>query len=163
MLECLIDNIFVQCGGCVFQQTVGIPRGTNYAPLLTDLFLHSNEVDFKADLIQREEHRLTSSSDLNFRFVDNILSLNNPSFGDFYRSHLPQRTWDKGYYRHCEVLYWIHICLCTVSLYCLISWPTLRDQLTKLRQTRWFSFCIVNFPFICGNIPSALAYGVFIS
>ena len=36
--------------------------------------------------------------------------------------------------------------------------------LTKLYDKRDdFSFCIVNFPFICGHIPSAPAYGVFIS
>ena len=34
MLEFFINNIFVQCGGCIFQQTVGIPVGTNCAPYL---------------------------------------------------------------------------------------------------------------------------------
>ena len=34
MLEVLIDNIFVMFGGRVFQQVVGIPMGTNSAPLL---------------------------------------------------------------------------------------------------------------------------------
>jgi hypothetical protein len=38
MLEFLIDNIFVVVGGQVFEQSVGIPMGTNYAPLLADLF-----------------------------------------------------------------------------------------------------------------------------
>ena len=38
MLEFLIENIFVMFGGRVFQQTVGIPMGTNCAPLLADLF-----------------------------------------------------------------------------------------------------------------------------
>ena len=46
MLEALIDNIFVIFGGRVFQQTVGIPIGTNCAPLLTDLLLYSYEADF---------------------------------------------------------------------------------------------------------------------
>ena len=36
MVEILIDNIFVIFGGRVFQQTVGIPMGTNCAPLLID-------------------------------------------------------------------------------------------------------------------------------
>jgi hypothetical protein len=40
MLEFLIDNTFVMFGGHVFQQTVGIPVGTNYASLLTALFLY---------------------------------------------------------------------------------------------------------------------------
>ena len=41
MLESFVDNMFVQCGGRVFQQTVGIPMETNCAPQLADLFLHS--------------------------------------------------------------------------------------------------------------------------
>ena len=39
MLEYLIGNIFVEFGGRIFQQTIGIPMGTNCAPLLADLFL----------------------------------------------------------------------------------------------------------------------------
>ena len=55
-MEFWIDNIFVQCGGRIFQQTVGIPVGTNCAPLLADLFLHSYKADLIADLIQKKEH-----------------------------------------------------------------------------------------------------------
>ena len=39
MIEFLIDNIFVQFGGHIFHQMIGIPMGTNCAPLLSDLFL----------------------------------------------------------------------------------------------------------------------------
>ena len=45
MAEILIDNIFVIFGGRVSEQSVGIPMGTNCAPLLADLFLYSYEVD----------------------------------------------------------------------------------------------------------------------
>ena len=38
MLEFLVDNIFVIFDGQVLQQTVGIPMGTNCAPLLADIF-----------------------------------------------------------------------------------------------------------------------------
>ena len=41
MIESLIDNIFVESGGVIFQQVIGIPMGTNCAPLLADLFLYS--------------------------------------------------------------------------------------------------------------------------
>jgi hypothetical protein len=34
ILQYLIDNIFVMFGECVFQQKIGIPMGTNCAPLL---------------------------------------------------------------------------------------------------------------------------------
>jgi hypothetical protein len=39
----LIDNIFVVFGNKIYQQTVGIPMGTNCAPLLADSFLYSYE------------------------------------------------------------------------------------------------------------------------
>ena len=58
MIECLIDNIFVIFGGRVFQQTVGIPMGTNCAPLLADLFLYSYEADFIQGLLQKNEKKL---------------------------------------------------------------------------------------------------------
>jgi hypothetical protein len=53
LLEFFIDNIFVLFGGCVFQQTVGIPMGTSCAPLLTDLFLYSYEADFIQGLLKK--------------------------------------------------------------------------------------------------------------
>ena len=46
MIEFLIDNIFVQFGGRQFRQVIGIPMGTNCAPLLADLFLNSYENEF---------------------------------------------------------------------------------------------------------------------
>jgi len=41
MINFLIDNIFIEFGGRIFQQTVGIPVGTNCVPLLANLFLHT--------------------------------------------------------------------------------------------------------------------------
>ena len=38
MIEFLVDDIYVKYGGQLFRQTVGIPIGTNCAPLLADLF-----------------------------------------------------------------------------------------------------------------------------
>ena len=72
-----IDNIFVQCGGHVYQQTVCIPMGTNRSLLLADIFLYSYEADFIADLIQRKEHRLARSQ---FPYIEDVLLLNSPRF-----------------------------------------------------------------------------------
>jgi len=38
MINFLIANIFIEYGGRIFQQTVGIPMGTNCSSLLADLF-----------------------------------------------------------------------------------------------------------------------------
>jgi hypothetical protein len=37
-LRFLIDNIYAILGGQVFQLSLGVPKGTNCAPLLTDFF-----------------------------------------------------------------------------------------------------------------------------
>ena len=55
-------------GRHVFQQTVGIPMGTNCAPVLADLFLYSYEADF----IQGTRS-----------YRGDVLLLNNSRFGDF--------------------------------------------------------------------------------
>ena len=85
MLELFIDNIFVLFGRRVFQQTVGIPMpmGTNCAPLLPVLFLYSHEADLIQGLLKKNEMKLTRSFNFTFRYIDDVLSLNNSRFGDF--------------------------------------------------------------------------------
>ena len=70
MLEFLIDNIFVEFGGQVFQQTVGIPMGTNCAPLLADLFLFSYEADFVEELIRTGNKNLAKSFNFTFKYAN---------------------------------------------------------------------------------------------
>ena len=52
MIEFLIASIFVQFGGHLFRQAIGIPMGTNCAPLLADLFLYSYENEFLDNMIK---------------------------------------------------------------------------------------------------------------
>ena len=49
-LTFLLDNIFIQFGTKLYKQVVGIPMGTNYAPLVADLFLFCYERDFMMSL-----------------------------------------------------------------------------------------------------------------
>ena len=60
MLEFLVDNFFVVFGGKIFQQIVGIPMGTNCAPLLADIFLYSYEADFIQSLLSTGNKKLAS-------------------------------------------------------------------------------------------------------
>ena len=64
------------------------------------------KVDLNADLIQKMEYCLGKPVSLILRYIDDVLSLSNPTFGDFIRFYtyrLAQRNLDKGYYRHHEV------------------------------------------------------------
>ena len=42
----LLDNIFIRFGLKLYRQIVCIPMGTNWAPLVADLFLFCYERDF---------------------------------------------------------------------------------------------------------------------
>ena len=42
--------VYVQFDDMVYQQIVGIPMGTNSAPIIVDLFLYCYERDFMSDL-----------------------------------------------------------------------------------------------------------------
>ena len=66
MIEFLIDNIFVQFGGCLFRQVIGIPMGTNCAPLLADLFLYSYENEFLTVEKANKSDHLADYLDLTF-------------------------------------------------------------------------------------------------
>ena len=46
----LLDNIFIRFGTNVYRQTIGIPMGTNCAPLVVDFFLFCYERDFMKSL-----------------------------------------------------------------------------------------------------------------
>ena len=83
MLEFFISNIFVSFGWHVFQQTVGIRLGTNCAPLLVDLFLYYYETDFIQKFLRKKDKKLAISLHFNFRYKDDVLSLNNSKFGDY--------------------------------------------------------------------------------
>ena len=52
LVEYLIDNIYITVGNRVFRQRVGIPMGTDCAPLLTNLFLCYYENRYMKGLIK---------------------------------------------------------------------------------------------------------------
>ena len=62
---CFIDDVFVMFGGGVFQQIVDIPMGTNFAPLLANMFLYSYEAYVSMNT---------------FHYIDDVLSLNVSKF-----------------------------------------------------------------------------------
>ena len=79
----LIDNIFVSFGGILFRQVVGIPMGTNCAPLLADLFLFSCESEFLQKLVKDKKIHETRAFNFTYRYIDDVLSINNSRFAEF--------------------------------------------------------------------------------
>ena len=94
MLEFLVDNIFVVFGGKVFQQIVGIPIGTDCAPLLADIFLYSYEAEFIQSLLSNGKKKLASQFNFTYRYIDDVSSINNPDFENYLGQMYPAEIKD---------------------------------------------------------------------
>ena len=76
MIESLIDNINF---GLWNGQVIGIPMGTNCAPVLVDLYSYKDK--FQTICMIRSDHRrLTRSFNLCCEYINDLIVLNNKSF-----------------------------------------------------------------------------------
>ena len=141
MLEFLIDNLFVSFGGILFQQVVGIPMGTNCAPLLADLFLYSYESEFLQKLVKDKKIHEARAFNFTYRYIDDVLSINNSRFAKFLPLIYPPELEVKE----------------TTATASSASFLDLYLEFDD------FNFKIINFPNMCSNIPASPAYGVYIS
>ena len=91
MIEFLTDNIFVQFGGHLFRQVIGIPVGTKCAPLLANLFLYSYENEFPDNMIRGGHTRLARSFNLCYRYTDDLIVFNNKKFLDYLKEIYPSQ------------------------------------------------------------------------
>ena len=155
MLEFLVDNIFVVFAGKVFQQIVGIPMGTNCAPLLADIFLYSYEAEFIQSLLSAGKKRLASQFNFTYRYIDDVLSINNPDFENYLGQMYPLELEVKDTTESNTSASYLDLLL-SIGMD-----GQLRTSLYDKRDD--FNFHITNFPFLSSNIPSSPAYGVFIS
>ena len=81
----LMENIYVPFDCMIYQQIVGIPMGTNCAPLIADLFLHCYEKDFMSDLQKSKRFDLIDMFNDTSRYLDDIFTIDNPEF----EKHIP--------------------------------------------------------------------------
>jgi hypothetical protein len=63
--------------------------GTNSAPLLADLFLYSYEAKFIQKLLHEKNKPLVLAFNSTFRYIDDVLSINNDLFHSFVDSIYP--------------------------------------------------------------------------
>ena len=62
----------------VYQQRMGIPMGTNYAPLIANVFLFCYERDLMSNLHKSEQHNLIDMLNDTSRYLDDIFTMDNP-------------------------------------------------------------------------------------
>ena len=142
----LLIDIFVVFAGKVFQQIIGIPMGTNCAPLLADIFLYSYSVGKKL---------LASQFNFTYRYIEDVLSINNPDFENYLGKMYPPELEIKDTTESNTSASYLDLLL-SIS-----RDGQLRTSFYDKRDD--FNFHITNFPFLSSKIPSSPAYGVFIS
>jgi hypothetical protein len=119
------------------------------------LFLHSYEADFVQGLLKKNEKKLARSFNFTFRYIDAVLSLNNSRIGDFVDRIYPIELEIEDTTNTDRSASYLDIHLE------INSKGRLRTKFYDKRDD--FHFPIVNFPFICSNIPAGPAHGVYIS
>ena len=91
-LHYLLDNIFIRFGSKLYRQIVGIPMGTNCAPLVADLFLFCYERDFMLSLSDNNQADIIEAFNSTSRYLDDLLNIDNPYFeqmvGQIYPTEL---------------------------------------------------------------------------
>ena len=98
---------------------------------------------------------MAKSFNFTYRYIDDVFSLNNHKFSDYVYDIYPveleiKETTDDQYH--------------SSFLDLLLEIDKDRRLRVKIYDKRDdFNFDIVNFPFLCGNIPQSPSYGVYIS
>ena len=134
---------------------VGIPMGTNFAPLLADLFLYSYENEFLDKLIKEGKRKLARKFNLSYRYIDDLIFFNNKRFTEFISDIYPKKLTTSETTESTLIDSYLNI------LFIRDKSNNIKTKLYDKRDA--FRFHIVNFPFMSSNIPSAPAYGVYAS
>ena len=79
-LTFLLDNIYIRFGTKLFRQIVGIPTGTNCAPLLADSFMFCYERDFMMSLSVENQSEIIEAFSSTSRYLDDLLTIDNTYF-----------------------------------------------------------------------------------
>ena len=150
----LMENISVQFDGMVYQQIVGIPIGTNCAPLIADLRLYCYERDFMSELHKSKHYDLIDMFNDTSRYLDNIFTIDNPEF----QKHIPdiysaESQLNKANSSDNETSF-LDLNIKVIG----------RDIHTSVYDKRDdFGFPIVNCPWLSGDVPRLPSHGIYIS
>ena len=148
----LLDNIFIRFGTKLYRQTIGIPMGTNSAPLVADLFLFCYERDFMKSLSRENQADIIEA--FKSRYLNDLLNIDNIYFDQMVdRIYPTEFQLNRANSSDTEAPF-LDLNLC-------ISNGTVSAKLYDKRDD--FDFDIVNFPFLDGDVPRRTSYGVYIS
>ena len=150
----LLDNIFIRFGTKLYRQTIGIPMGTNCAPLIADLFLFYYERDLMKCLSRENQADIIETFNSTSKYLDDLLNIDNIYFDQMVARIYPtELKLNRANSSDTEAPF--------LDLNLYISNATVSTKIYDKRDN--FAFGIVNFPFLDGDVPLCTSYGVYIS
>lgn len=153
-LSFLLDNIFVRYGNTVYRQVIGIPMGTNCAPLVADLFLFCYESEFMSNLRKDNKIDIINAFNDTSRYLDDILNLDNPFFETMVSDIYPKELQlNKANISDTSAPF--------LDLDLSVSNGIISSKIYDKRDD--FNFKIMNYPHLDGDVPRSTSYGVYIS
>ena len=128
---------------------------TNCSPLLSDIFLYSYKEEFVQSLLSNGRKQLASRFNSRYRFIENVLSINNPEIDTYLGQMYPVEL---------EIKDTTESNISDSYLDLLLSIERDGQLYTFIYDKRnYFNFRVTNYPFLGSNISASSAYGVFIS
>ena len=153
-LKFVLDNSFLKFGKQLYKQTIGIPMGANYAPLIADLFLYCYESEYMLRISKSGNSALVDHFNNSFRYIDDILSMDNPLFTKEMSSIYPSELQlNKSNTSNKQASF--------LDLQLEITENKMNIKVYDKRDD--FNFKIINYPSLDGDVPASPSYGVFIS
>ena len=153
-LSYLLDNIYIRFGTKLYRQIVGIPMGTNCAPLVADLFLYCYERYFMDSLNHDNQADVIEAFNSTSRYLDDLLNIDNPYFEGMVNQIYPSELQlIKANISDTEAPF--------LDLHLSVANGFVSSKIYDKRDD--FDFDIVNFPFLDVDVPRRASYGVYIS
>ena len=148
----LLDNIYIRFGSKLYRQNVGIPMGTNCAPLVADFFHFCYERDFMKSLTKEKRYDLIDAFNYTSRYLDDLLNIDNIHFEHmFHRIYPTELQLNKANASGTEAAF--------LDLNLSIHNEIVSTKIYDKRDD--FHFDIVHFPFLDGDVPQRPSYGVY--
>ena len=117
-LAYLLNNIFIRFGTKLYRQIISIPMGTNYAPLVADLFLFFIMKEISWSLSRENQADIVETFNSISRYLDDLLYIDNIFFDQMVDSIYPtELQLNKGNSSDTGALFWIWIWGIHISTY----------------------------------------------
>ena len=149
-------NIYVQFDGMVYQQIVGIPMGTNCAPLIADLFsILLREGFYVKPQENPKQFDIIDKFNDTSRYLDDIFTIDNPTFAEHIPDIYPRKLQLNKANTSDKETFFLDLNIKVIG----------KDIHTSvLRQNAMtLDFLLLIFPWLSGDVPRLPSYGIYIS